>query len=54
MSGVPAEQRRAEARRAVAALTVGSAGAEGGADTDLVPLLTGLAATAVGGVPRPR
>ncbi|MFJ3161281.1 ATP-binding protein [Streptomyces kanasensis] len=70
MSGVTAGERRAEARRAVAALTSGAVGAAGtsGGDgaaggngagdgvgvADLVPLLTGLTATSVGGVPRPR
>lgn len=57
LKGVPAREQRAEARRALAALTAGAAGAaapEGGAETDLVPLLTGLVATSVGGVPRPR
>lgn len=57
MSGVPTGEQRAEARRALVALAAGSggaAGAEGSGDVDLVPLLTGLTATSVSGVPRPR
>ncbi|WP_189892466.1 sensor histidine kinase [Streptomyces xantholiticus] len=52
--GVPVDEQRAEARRAVAGLTAGAAPEEDGAETDLVSLLSGLVATSVGGLPRPR